>query len=119
IATAFTELAGIRAPIQLAGMPEIATPELVAAVADAGGLGMLGAALMSPARLERTLAELGERSAGAFGVNFLVPFLDDEALAVAARRARVVELFYGGPDPELVRRAREHGARVSWQVGSV
>jgi nitronate monooxygenase len=37
--TAFTELVGCQVPIQQAGMGGVATPELAAAVADAGGLG--------------------------------------------------------------------------------
>lgn len=119
IATAFTKLVGISAPIQLAAMPGIARPPLVAAVAEAGGLGMLGAPLMSPALLEQTLEELAERTRGVVGVNFLIPFLDPDCLTVAARRARVVEFFYGEPDAGLVERARAFGARVGWQVGSV
>jgi NAD(P)H-dependent flavin oxidoreductase YrpB (nitropropane dioxygenase family) len=118
IATSFTRLVGATAPIQLAAMPGVSTPELVAAVADAGGLGMLGAPLMSAAVLERVLAQLSERTRGVFGVNFLIPFLDLECVAVAARRARVVEFFYGEPDAGLIDRARASGALVGWQVGS-
>jgi NAD(P)H-dependent flavin oxidoreductase YrpB (nitropropane dioxygenase family) len=119
IATSFTRLVGISAPIQLAGMPGIATLELAAAVADAGGLGMLGAPMLSAPELEQVLEQLSARTRGAFGVNFLMPFLDLGCLDAAARRARVVEFFYGDPDPELVGRARARGALVSWQVGSV
>jgi NAD(P)H-dependent flavin oxidoreductase YrpB (nitropropane dioxygenase family) len=119
IATSFTKLVGATAPIQLAAMPGISTLDLVAAVADAGGLGMLGAPMMSPAVLERALDQLSARTRGAFGVNFLVPFLDPACVSVAARRARVVEFFYGEPDAELVARARAFGALVSWQVGSL
>lgn len=118
IATSFTKLVGATAPIQLAAMPGISTLDLVAAVADAGGLGMLGAPMMSPAVLGRALDELSERTLGAFGVNFLMPFLDPACVSVAARRARVVEFFYGEPDAELVARARAFGALASWQVGS-
>jgi NAD(P)H-dependent flavin oxidoreductase YrpB (nitropropane dioxygenase family) len=119
IATSFTRLVGSRVPIQQAAMPGIATPELVAAVADAGGLGMLGAPLMPAAVLESVLEQLSRRARGVFGVNFLIPFLDPECIPVAARRARVVEFFYGDPDAALIERAAEHGALVSWQVGSV
>ena len=119
ISTTFTRLVGVTAPIQLAAMPGISTPELVVAVADAGGLGMLGAPLYSPVLLDRTLGQLSERTRGAFGLNFLMPFLDPECVAVAARRARVVEFFYGDPDASLVGRARSHGALASWQVGSL
>jgi NAD(P)H-dependent flavin oxidoreductase YrpB (nitropropane dioxygenase family) len=119
IHTSFTKLVGVSAPIQLAAMPGVCTPDLVAAVADAGGLGMLGAPLMPAAVLEATLEQLAERTRGAFGVNFLMPFLDPACVPVAARRARVVEFFYGEPDPGLVERARAFGALVSWQVGSL
>lgn len=36
--TAFTDLVGCRVPLQLAGMPRTSVPDLVVAVADAGGL---------------------------------------------------------------------------------
>ena len=119
ITTSFTKLVGVAAPIQLASMPGIATPDLVAAVADAGGLGMLGAPLMSADVLERALQQLSERTRGVFGVNFLIPFLDPECVAIAARGARVVEFFYGEPDAGLIESARAFGARVGWQVGSL
>ncbi len=119
IVTSFTKLVGVAAPIQLAAMPGISTPELVAAVAYAGGLGMLGAPLTSAAALERSLEQLSDRTEGVFGVNFLVPFLDPACVTVAARRARTVEFFYGEPDSELVGRGHAFGALVSWQVGSV
>ena len=119
IATSFTRLVGLSAPIQLAAMPGISTPDLVAAVADAGGLGMLGAPLMSAGLLEGVLEQLSVRTKGVFGVNFLIPFLDPECVSVAARHARVVEFFYGEPDTSLVGRARAFGALVSWQVGSL
>ena len=119
ISTGFTQLVGVSAPIQQASMPGIATPELVAAVADAGALGMLGAPLLPAPALEAALDQLAARTRGVFGVNFLMPFLDHDCLEIAARRARVVEFFYGDPDPALVKRASAFGARVSWQVGSL
>ena len=119
IANSFTRLVGASAPVQLAGMPGIATPELVAAVADAGGLGLVGATLVPPPALEAARAGIAARRRGAVGVNFLMPFLDPAAVDVAARRARVVEFFYGDPDPALVARAHAGGALVSWQVGSL
>lgn len=119
IETRFTKLLGASAPIQLAAMPGVSTPDLVSAVAGAGGVGMLGAALMSPEALGQVLDELVEKTAGVVGVNFLVPFLDRQCVDVAARRSSLVEFFYGEPDLELVDQAHSHGARVSWQVGSL
>lgn len=117
--TRLLTLLGATVPVQLAAMPAVATPALIAAVASAGGIGMLPTALLTPALLENALDELATRTRGVVGVNFLVPFLDPACLAVAARRARLVEFFYGEPDAGVVAAARAHGARVSWQVGSV
>ncbi|HEX2463969.1 MAG TPA: nitronate monooxygenase [Thermoanaerobaculia bacterium] len=116
--TRFTDLVGCSLPLQLAAMPGVGTPELVAAVADAGGLAMIGLPLVPTALVAETLDELARRSRGAIGMNFLMPFFDREVLDVAATRARVIEFFYGDPDRELVRDARAGGALVSWQVGS-
>jgi nitronate monooxygenase len=116
--TRFTDLIGCSRPLQLASMPGVCTPELVAAVADSGGLGMIGLPLLPPAVAASILDQLAGRTRGAFGLNFLMPFFDPAVLEVAAPRARVIEFFYGDPDPELVRVAHDGGALVSWQVGS-
>lgn len=119
LATDWTRLVGCELPIQLAGMGGAAGPELVAAVAGAGGLGMLGAPMIPAEVLRQMLAGIQERTEAPVGVTFLVPFLDLEAVDVAAEGARVVEFFYGDPEAELVERAAAEGALVSWQVGSV
>jgi nitronate monooxygenase len=114
--TRFTDLVGCRLPVQQAGMGWVAGPELCAAVTNAGGLGMIALHGLPVPALETVLGKLARACHGPFGVNFLVPFLDDEALEVAAERGPVVEFFYGDPDPVLVGRARP--ATVLWQVGS-
>ena len=120
ISTRFTDLVGCSTPIQQAGMGGVATPELAAAVAAAGGLGMVAAVLVPPDMLATMLDRLVAPSDGAIGVNFLMPFLDGvEVVDVAASRARVVEFFYGEPDDGLVARVHDGGALGFWQVGSV
>ena len=116
--TSFTRLTGASVPIQIAAMPGISTHELVAATAGAGALGMLSGVSLAPERLAAELEQLGARTRGVVGVNFLMPFLDGDCLAIAARRARVVEFFYGDPDAALVEQAHAGGALVGWQVGS-
>jgi nitronate monooxygenase len=112
--TRFTELVGCRLPIQQAGFGGVATPQLAAAVAEAGGLGMLGE---HAEPLAKRLDALG--SARPVGVNFLMPFLSELTdLELAASRARVVELFFGDPDHSLVARIHRGGALAAWQVGS-
>ena len=117
--TAFTELVGCAMPLQLAGMGAVgADARLPAAVSQAGGLGMLGAAGVSVGRLAALLHEMDAATDRPFGVNFLMPFLDREAVALASRRCRVVDLMYGDPDPELVELVHTGGALACWQVGS-
>src|SRR5207248_11786187 len=48
-----------------------------------------------------------------------MPFLDLEAVALAAEKSRVVEFFYGDPDAELVEVVHNMVALASWQVGSL
>jgi nitronate monooxygenase len=114
--TRFTRLVGCTVPIQLAGMGAVITPELAAAVAGAGGLGMLGMAAVPLAGQLDAVAALGARPVG---VNFLGPFLDRGDLELAADRAPVVELFWLTPEAKLVERIHRGGALASWQVGSV
>jgi len=107
LTTPFTELVGCRVPIQLAGMGGASSPELAAAVTNAGGLGMLSG-----------ITDV-EVDASPVGVNFLAPFLDRSAVEQAAGWARLVEVFYGDPDPALVGLIHASGALAGWQVGSV
>lgn len=99
-------------------MARIGTPQLAAAVTNAGGLGMLPGG-EDRAALDSLLEEVVARTSGPLGVNFLLPFLDPEAVDVAASRARLVEFFYGDPDPDLVGRVHAAGALAGWQIGSV
>src|SRR5882724_5722817 len=117
--TPFTRLVGCDYPIQQAGMGAVATPDLVAAVSEAGGLGMLGGEGLSADKLDVALNRIRQLTRRSFGVNFLIPFLDDlRTVRLAAERSRVVEFFFGQPDSELVQLVRSCGALVAWQVGS-
>src|SRR5256712_3009458 len=109
-------------------MGKIASPELAAAVAEAGGLGMVsGIASAPPEYVAKILDGLRRSTSGAFGANFIVAGVREsgtldadflKVLEVAASRAPVVEFFYEDPDPELVEIAHAGGALVSWQLGS-
>jgi nitronate monooxygenase len=116
--TDLTELLGCRLPIQLAGMGWVAGPELAAAVADAGGAGTVAPHMLPAPALAPMLDELVARADGPVGFNVLMPFLDLDAVDVAAARTRYVEFFYGDPDRTVVERVHGHGALAAWQVGS-
>ncbi len=117
--TSITRLLNCTGPIQNAGMAGIGTVKLAAAVASAGGIGMISATLLPAEVLSQQLSELRATTPGVIGVNFLIPFLDADAIDVAARDADLVEFFYGEPDAQLLARAAAHGAVTAWQVGSL
>lgn len=56
--TPLTKLLGIKYPILLAGMSNISMPRLAAAVCNAGGLGVVGGAFVTPETLRSHLREL-------------------------------------------------------------
>jgi nitronate monooxygenase len=111
----FTELVGCELPIQLAGMGGVGTIELAAAVAHAGGLGMVPISLV---RDDQSLLRSARQMQAAIGVNVLMVFLERDIVERVAPDARVLEFFYDDPDPVLVEIAHAAGALACWQVGS-
>lgn len=116
---AFTELVGCALPVQQAPIGfAAARPELPAAVAAAGGHGMLAAVTMPASVVRERLSALNAMTR-AYGVNFIVPLLPDDALEIAAEYAPLVELYMGpAGDATLVERAHRGGALVSRQIVS-
>lgn len=117
--TRFTELVGCEVPIQQAPMGGVATPELVAAVNAAGGMGAVGVGPMPAPVVRATLEEIRERTPGPFLVNVLMPYLDPDVVQVAAAAAQVVDFYHGPPDASLVELVHDEGALAGWQVGSL
>jgi NAD(P)H-dependent flavin oxidoreductase YrpB (nitropropane dioxygenase family) len=124
--TRFTDLVGCTVPIQLAGMGAASPPELVAAVSEAGGFGMLGTARggLNPTTLAALLTRTRELTKRPFGVNFIIRVGSVVAKSAreyaeqAASASRLVEFFYADPNADLVRIVHDHGALAAWQVGS-
>lgn len=87
--TPLCELLGIRYPIIKAGMGGGAdTPELVAAVSSAGGLGLLSAVLTSPDQLRANIRAVRALTDRPFGVNVVVhPPETDKRGDIAATQA--------------------------------
>jgi nitronate monooxygenase len=81
--TRICELFGIEYPVLLAGMGPtvgesnhgVAGPELVAAVSNAGGLGVLGGTGYGPEEMERAILRIRELTDKPFGVDILLPVL--------------------------------------------
>jgi nitronate monooxygenase len=71
--TKLCDILGIEYPVVLAGMSEVAGHRLVAAVSEAGGLGVLGAATMGPDTLREEIRKVRELTDKPFGVDILLP----------------------------------------------
>jgi NAD(P)H-dependent flavin oxidoreductase YrpB (nitropropane dioxygenase family) len=67
--TRLTELTGVRYPIVQTGMGWVSGPELTAATAAAGGLGIIASATLSPEDMLTAIREVKERTDAPFGVN--------------------------------------------------
>ncbi len=122
--TPFTTLAGVEYPVVLGGMgPPSTSPELVAAVANAGGFGSLGCSGFSPAQIAEQAAAIRALSDSPFGLNLLLFLSSDEAIAaVLAQRPRVASFAWPRVDqslPEIFARAHEAGCLVMHMVSDV
>ncbi|MYF11728.1 MAG: nitronate monooxygenase [Gammaproteobacteria bacterium] len=73
LANRVCEILEIEQPIVLAGMGGASCPALAAAVSNAGGLGVLGAAGCGPKLLRRWIRETRELTDKPFGVDTLLP----------------------------------------------
>ena len=110
---------GVRYPIVQTGMGWVAGPRLVAATANAGGLGILASATMTLDELSSAIAEVRARTTEPFGVNLRTDVAD-----VADRIALMIETdvrvasFAQAPDPTLVTRCKEAGLFVMPTVGA-
>lgn len=126
-ATALTERLGLTHPIiqaPLAGGAD--SPDLIAAVGEAGALGCLGATYLTPAQIRETTAAIRDRTRRPFGINLFAPAAqpvppNDMRAAVARVAPYYAELGLppppaptatANPFPELFAAALESGARV-------
>ncbi len=71
--TRLCDILDIEYPMILAGMGGVATADLVAAVSEAGGLGIVGAASMPPDEIERQVRRIRDLTSKPFGVDVLLP----------------------------------------------
>lgn len=121
--TPVCDLLGCDYPIVQAGMGGPARSELAAAVSAAGGYGFLGMVREPPALIEREIAAVRTRTDRPFGVN-LIPYgtdpgLLEEELSVCFAAGVHSLCFFWEVRPDLVRRAKEAGAIVFYQVGTL
>ncbi|TMF97463.1 MAG: nitronate monooxygenase, partial [Chloroflexi bacterium] len=67
---------GIEYPVFLAGMGGVSLSRLVAAVSNAGGLGIMGAATLGPEQLREEIQKTRDLTDKPFAVDLLAPLPD-------------------------------------------
>lgn len=121
LTTRFCTLVGVQHPVVLGGMgPPSTSPELVAAVCNAGGLGILGCSGLSPDQVRDQTARVRALTTAPFGLNLLL-FTASEALlaAVLAERPPVASFAWAESDAplgEVFARAHDVGCLVMHMV---
>jgi len=118
--TRITGQFALEAPIINAGMAFVAGPELAAAVANAGGLGMLGGAMVPPDGLRMMIQATRKMTDRHFGVDLIGDFVEDSHIEVLAdENVSVAVFFWSGPSPTQVAILKQRKVPFWMQVGSV
>ncbi|XP_031497743.1 uncharacterized protein LOC116262468 isoform X2 [Nymphaea colorata] len=101
--------------------PDIASPELVAAVANAGAIGLLRAPdSESPDVLRKLIARTRALTSKPFGVGVVLAFPHEKNVKVVLEeRVAVLQVYWGDYPARLVNQAHELGVKVVHQEGLV
>ncbi len=118
--TAICDLFGIRYPIIQGGMAHLGTAELVSAVSEAGGLGIIGAGNFEPDWVRQQIRLTRQRTDKPFGVNVLLmsPFADGVVEVVLEEKVAVVTTGAGNPGV-YIPTFKQAGIKVMPVVASV
>jgi enoyl-[acyl-carrier protein] reductase II len=121
LSTPICERFGIAHPVFLAGMGEVAFAELVAAVSEAGGYGVLGMAASPPARIREQMRAVRQRTSRPFGVDMLAALPDQVEAAIDVICEEGASCFVAGlgvPAP-VIERCHRAGLQVMVVCGKV
>ncbi|WP_114377593.1 NAD(P)H-dependent flavin oxidoreductase [Elioraea thermophila] len=109
-----TEFLGCRYAILGGAMSWVSERNLVSAISNAGGFGVIACGSMSPALLDAEIAATKERTTKPFGVNLITMHPELEALIDVCLGHRVGHIVLAGgiPPTGAIRRIKDAGARV-------
>lgn len=118
--TKITEMLGIKYPIIQGGMAWVAEYHLAAAVSNAGGLGLIGAASAPPEIVREQIQKCKELTDKPFGVNVMLlnPNAEEVAKIVIEEGVKVVTTGAGSP-AKFMPMWKEAGVKVIPVVASV
>lgn len=112
IKTRMTELFGIKHPIMLAGMNWITEPELVAAVCNAGGLGILATAATTPDESRKGIRKIRELTDKPFGINQTLIGPGAKGNVDVAIEEKVPIINYSLGKPWFIEDVHKYGGKV-------
>ncbi|GAQ59187.1 nitronate monooxygenase [Streptomyces acidiscabies] len=117
--TLLCDLVGVRYPIVQTGMGYVSGPELTAATAAAGGLGILAGATLSLEETRDAIRAVRERTDAPFGVNLRgdAPDVLERGELLVREGVRVAS-FALAPQERVIRRLKEGGLVVVPSVGA-
>ena len=119
--TPICDLFGIEYPIILAGMGGVSMAPLVAAVSNAGGLGVIGAATLSPDDLREEIRKTRGLTSRPFAVDLLAPLPQMIVPYLPVLYEEGIKIFVAGlAVPEKhVAEMHAHGITIMVMVGKV
>jgi enoyl-[acyl-carrier protein] reductase II len=119
--TDICDLFGIEYPIVLAGMGGVSMSKLVAAVSDAGGLGVLGAATLDPDRMRNEIRKTRELTDKPFAVDLLAPIPDSIRPHMKVIFEEKVRIFVAGlaVPGDFISEMHDNGMKVVVMIGKV
>jgi enoyl-[acyl-carrier protein] reductase II len=111
--TRITEIFGIQYPLVLSGMSWISVPKMVAAVSNAGGLGILATGPLSIDQTREAIREIRKLTDKPFGANasLMFPGAVDNANILLEEKVPVINFALGKGD-WLVKGAHKYGGKV-------
>jgi NAD(P)H-dependent flavin oxidoreductase YrpB (nitropropane dioxygenase family) len=113
------ELFGVRYPVVQTGMGYVSGPELTAATANAGGLGILGGGSMTYGELVTAVGAVKDRTGAPFGVNMRANQSDiNQRIDLVIREGVKVASFALAPDRTLIARLKDAGVVVVPSIGA-
>ncbi|MEV0095592.1 nitronate monooxygenase [Streptomyces sp. NPDC050738] len=117
--TALTKLIGVEHPVVQTGMGWVAGPRLVSASANAGALGILASATMTPDQLLGAVREVKSRTDKPFGVNLRADASDarDRVRIIIDEGVKVAS-FALAPSRELIAELKDAGVIVIPSIGA-
>jgi enoyl-[acyl-carrier protein] reductase II len=111
--TRITEMVGIKYPFVLSGMSWISVPKMVAAVSNAGGLGILATGPLSSAQTRESIREIRKLTDKPFGANasLMFPGAAENAKVLLQEKVPVINFALGKGD-WIVKEAHKYGGKV-------